>query len=289
MADHPTWTRKALAVLAGATFLAACGGSGQGERDRLPASDHVHALRALQDGSLLLGLHGGLWRSADGTTWESAGLESQDAMAIGAHDPGALIFVAGHNVLARSRDGGRTFQPLRPGDLPGLDIHAFAQAPSDPDLVYAFVVGFGLFRSGDAGESWDLRSEVGRVPPDLLALAVGPRDPDLVVGAGPENGMVRSTDGGGSFARTLEVGAWSLSSDPTDPDRLLVLSARGIEESRDGGATWTTLLHRGQELPGDWAAIAVGPDGVLWVVTEAPRTLQRSDDGGEIWQEVART
>ncbi|MDP8959943.1 MAG: hypothetical protein M3N51_12345, partial [Actinomycetota bacterium] len=212
--------RTVAVLLAGMTLLSACG-SQEPMAGRLPASDHVHALRALEDGSLLLGLHGALWQSADGASWETAGLEGQDAMAIGAHDPATPIFVAGHNVLARSRDGGRTFQPLRPPDLPGLDIHAFAQAPSDPELVYAFVVGFGLFRSGDAGESWELRSEVGRVPPDLLALAVGPRDLEVVVGAGPENGVVRSTDGGGSFSGTLEVGAWSLSSDPTDPDHLV--------------------------------------------------------------------
>jgi photosystem II stability/assembly factor-like uncharacterized protein len=284
-----SWVPRTLVLwLLVALGAPACGtGADTPEAGRLPSSDHVHALRALEDGSLLLGLHGALWRSADGSTWESAGLAGQDAMAIGAHDPAAPIFVAGHNVLARSRDGGRTFQPLRPGDLPGLDIHAFAQAPSEPNLVYAFVVGFGLFRSGDAGESWELRSEVGRVPPDLLALAVDPRDPEAVVGAGSENGVVRSTDGGGSFARTLEVGAWSLSSDPTDPDRLVALSGRGIEESRDAGVSRTTLLPGGQELPGQWAAIAVGPDRVLWVVTEQPRTLQRSDDGGQTWLEVA--
>ncbi|MFN2557964.1 MAG: hypothetical protein ABR592_14065, partial [Nitriliruptorales bacterium] len=54
------------------------------EAGRLPASDHVHALRAAGD-VLLLGLHGSLWQSDDaGRTWRQVGLKGQDAMSIGA-------------------------------------------------------------------------------------------------------------------------------------------------------------------------------------------------------------
>lgn len=283
------WARSAVVVgLVAALGTGACTGRAETpEAGRLPSSDHVHALRVLEDGTLLLGLHGALYRSPDGERWEPAGLRGQDAMGIGAHDPEAPIFVAGHNVLARSPDGGETFEDLRPPDLPGLDIHAFAQAPSDPDVVYAFVVGFGLFASQDAGESWERRSELGRVPPDLLALVVGEDDATLVA-AGPESGVLHSEDGGRSFERVLEAGAWSLATHPSEPNRLLGITARGLEESRDGGRSWSVLVPRGEALPGEWMAVAVGPDGSIWVVTEEPRTLNRSRDDGRAWEEVAR-
>ncbi|MDP8959347.1 MAG: hypothetical protein M3N51_09170 [Actinomycetota bacterium] len=283
------WARRALALGLVAVLGTACSGRAETpEAGRLPSSDHVHALRVLEDGTLLLGLHGALYRSSDGERWEPAGLEGRDAMAIGAHDPDGPIFVAGHEVLARSRDGGATFEDLRPSDLPGLDIHAFAQAPSAPERIYAFVVGFGLFASEDAGETWALRAELGSVPPDLLALVVVGQGTELLMAAGPESGVLRSEDGGRTFARMLNAGALSLANDPSDPDRLLGITARGLEESRDGGRSWSVLLPRGEALPGQWISVAVGPDGSAWVVTEEPRTLQRTRDGGRSWEEVAR-
>lgn len=136
-----------------ASTAAACGG---GVQTGMPSDDHLHSLAVTADGGLLLGLHGGLFRSGDGTTWDLVGLEGQDAMVIAS--AATPLFVAGHDVLARSDDGGETFQQLRPPDLPGLDIHAFAQAPADGRTLYALVVGFGLFASADAGETWEQRA-----------------------------------------------------------------------------------------------------------------------------------
>ncbi len=44
-----------------------------------------------------------------------------------------------------------------PNDLPGLDLHAFAVDPADPDHAWTFAVGFGLYETTDAGRRWALR------------------------------------------------------------------------------------------------------------------------------------
>lgn len=272
--------------------LSACGAGADGggrPAESLPASDHVHALRADTDGTLLLGLHGALWRSDDGgTNWDEAGLEGQDAMAIGsAPDAGGPLLVGGHGILARSPDGSERFESLRPAELGSLDIHALAQAPSDPRVAYAFVVDHGIFATTDGGDTWELRSPPGDAfGADVTGMAVDPQDPETVLVCGGRTGIIRSADGARTFEAVHDTGAFALAYVPGQR-RLAAITQRGIETSGDGGRTWTVASGPGA-MPGLLAAIAADGDGTLWVVTEEPRTLQRSDDGGATWTEVAR-
>lgn len=252
----------------------------------LPESDHVHALRATDDGALLLGLHGALWRSEDGMEWEQLGLEGQDAMALGVAKEGEPLLIGGHDVLVRSVDGGETFDDLSPADLPSLDIHALAQAPSDPLLVYAYVVGVGLFRSEDAGDSWELAAPVDdALPGDLAAMAVDPRDPDVVLVGSGSQGVFRSEDGGRTFARTTEWGSVGLGF--SDDGTVVAATYRGVDVSADGGQSWENVAPA-EDFDGQPFAVAIGNDGVVWVMTEKPRVLLRSGDGGATFDEVAR-
>lgn len=271
----------ALALL----LLSSCAGAVAG--GRLPASDHVHALRASGD-VLVLGLHGSLWRSDDaGRTWEQLGMKGQDAMAIGAppDSPGPLL-VAGHGVLARRRQGGRTFESLSPPELGSLDIHALAQAPSDPFIVYAFNVKDGIFASSDGGDTWELRAPTGRqFGADITGLAVDPKDPQVVLTSGVRSGILRSSDGARSFTKVSGMeGTIALAYPPGQ--RVVALVARGIAVSHDGGQSWRAGPSLG-EIPGEPVAMAAS-EASIWIVTEDPRTLQRSDDEGRTWQEVAR-
>lgn len=273
--------------------LTACGRDGTPETPEagsLPASDHVHALRAADDGTLLLGLHGALWRSTDaGDTWQRAGLEGQDAMAIGA-GPGrdGPVLVGGHGVLARADDSIDSFTTLEPPELGGLDIHALAQAPSEPTTAYAFEVAQGLFRTDDGGDSWELVAPVGRdFGSGVTALSIHPADPDTLLLGGGGTGLLRSTDSGAAFEQVIDVGTFTVAWFGDDADRVVAVTERGIETSDDAGISWEIATEHGT-LPGQPAAIDADGRGNIWVVTEDPRTLQRSSDGGRTWQEIAR-
>lgn len=272
-----TWIIVAVVM---ASTAAACG---SGDTAGLPSGDHLHSLGVTDEGGLLLGLHGGLYRSDNGTAWELVGLEGQDAMVIAsAQQP---MFVAGHEVFARSEDGGSTFTELRPTDLPGLDIHAFAQAVVNGRVIYAFVVGHGLFASDDAGDTWELRTELGVIPPDTFGLAVVGSNADMLMVVGPESGVLHSEDGGRSFIQVLEVPAWAVAVDPTELGVVWALTSAGLARSDDAGFTWQSTPGL-EELAGQPMALAVG-SGVLWVATEDPRGLYSSTDGGATWQLVA--
>lgn len=283
--------RRVASVLVVVLALVATACSDEGGIDgrapgSLPASDHVHALRATDDGSLLLGLHGALWRSPDGTSWELLGLEGLDAMALGVAREGTPLLVGGHDVLARSTDGGATFEMLTPDDLPALDVHALAQAPSDPSSVYAFVVGHGIYRSTDAGDSWALATEVvGSLPGDLAAMAVDPTDPEVVLVGSGGHGVFRSTDGAATFERVHDVGTIGLAfaADGT----VLAATSRGVDVSHDRGQRWERAAAI-EEVDGRPIGVAIGQGHTWWLITDQPRVLYRRVDAGEGFEEVAR-
>ena len=275
--------RRIVAAVALILGTVACGGPSAPPAGSLPASDHVHALRTAGDGSLLLGLHGALWRRDDGEAWEPLGLEGQDAMALGVAEHGQPLLVGGHDVLARSTDGGTTFEMLSP-QLPSRDVHALAQAPSDPKVVYAYIVGAGVYRSVDAGDTWTAEAAVGKqLPGDLAAMAVDPTDPDIVLAGSGGNGVFRSSDGGTSFVRTTDWGSFGLAfaADGT----VLAATRQGVDVSEDGGITWDTAAPA-DVFDGQPLAVAIATDGTWWVVTETPRVLYRNSGSG--FHEVAR-
>lgn len=276
--------RSILLVVVAVGAVACGGGTSEPVSGSLPGSDHLHALRATDDGGLLLGLHGSLWRSDDGTDWEQLGLEGHDAMALGVAVEGAPLLVGGHDVLARSTDGGESFEMLSPGDLPSLDIHALGQAPGDPSVVYAYVVGAGIYRSSDAGDTWSAAAPVGeQLPGDLAALTVDPNDPETVLVGSGGHGVFRSTDGAATFARASDWGTLGLAfgADGT----VLAATARGVDVSDDGGQNWDNLAPT-DAFDSQPRAVALGPDQTRWVMTEDPRVLYRSESGD--FEEVAR-
>ena len=181
--------------------------------------------------------------------------------------------------LWKTSDGGVTWAPIFDGEAVS-SIGALTVAPSDPNVVWVgtgepFIrsnisVGWGVFRSTDAGRNW---SKMGLENTGRIArIVVHPTNPDIVYVAslghayGPqqERGIYRSTDGGKTWERVLFVndstGASELIMDPNNP-RILFAgmwqvqvntwgrvsggAGSGIWTSRDGGTTWKKLAGHG--------------------------------------------
>jgi photosystem II stability/assembly factor-like uncharacterized protein len=102
---------------------------------------------------------------------------------------------------------------------PSQSIGAIAVAPSNANIVYVasgeglhrpdLSVGNGIYKSTDAGKTWE---HLGlRDGEQIPALAVDPRDPNKLFAAvlghpyGPneERGIYRSTDGGATWTKVL--------------------------------------------------------------------------------------
>jgi len=230
--------------------------------------------------TVYFGHHGGLLVSRNGgRDWQPTSLENADAMALAAPpaDP-QLMYAAGHNIFYKSGDGGRTWGQV-PNNLPGLDIHGFAADPERPELVYAHVVGFGLFRSEDGGETWELRSASLRA----LNLAVG-ETPEKLYATAAQSGLLQSADGGrtwSSFPSPPGEGAVALDFD-LSTGRLYATTfgqGAGLYRWSEEQKSWQSL-----GLEATLLALAVSPDDPnrLIAVDDEGR-VYASRDGGETW------
>ena len=242
---------------------------------RLGTAD-VHALTfdPSDPDRLLFGHHDGLLATTDGgRSWQPTALSGSDAMNVARLGDGRLQ-IAGHDVYLESTDGGATWAPV-PNDLPGLDLHAFAVDPDNPDRAWAFAVAHGLFRTENAGRNWEQLD-----PNNWGALTAYRRDDATVLAAiGPE-GLVRSRDGGTTWEPMAYPGA-PLSAMAAAPDGsvLYAATAAGIRMSTDEGATWSDTGFAIQAL-----AIAVSRSNPEIVAAVDQQTrFYRSSDGGMTW------
>jgi len=158
--------------------------------------------------------------------------------------------------LYKSTDGGTTWRPITKG-LPGADDGlariGIAIAPSNPKRMYltaeAKKKGAGVYRSDDAGESWQsVNSDhrIGGRGPGAMGIAVAPGNPDTIYVANTTTW--KSTDGGRTFMGWKGAPGgddyqriWISSENP----RIIALSSdQGAVISVNGGETWGSWYNQ---------------------------------------------
>lgn len=181
-------------------------------------------------------VYASLWASRQGP-WENGAWQG----------PGSGLF--------KSTDGGTTWRQLTKG-LPtieqGLGRIGIGVAPSDPNRIYATVdspqLG-GIYRSDDAGESWQRVDSERRVwgrGSDFAEVKADPKNRDIVYSA--NTSTYRSTDGGQTF--TAFKGApggddyHTVWINPDNPQIILLAGDQGAVVSVNGGQTWSSWYNQ---------------------------------------------
>ena len=229
---------------------------------------------------ILFGAHSGLQESLDGGfTWRSGTLVNADAMsmAVCPEEP-ATLYVAGHDVFLVSRDGGETWQPVR-HDLPGTDLHAFAQDPLDPQRLYALVVGAGILTSADGGSRW---MPLPTQPPGVGGHGALATD-GAILYAVTQEGLFQSTDRGTTWETTATQPTpmvLTLAVPASAPEPLYAGTISGVVKSTEAGAKWADLGPTDTAILG----LAIAPsDPNRIVIVDETGAVYRSDDGGATW------
>ena len=225
-------------------------------------------------------------------------------------DPTHIIGGSQYNGLARSTDGGVTWQGATNGlgDVGGGNapfITKIAESADAPDLLFA-VGAQGVWRSTDFGGSWSL---IPLSAPDwalnsFVDVKISRANPDVVwAGAYMDdtNGRIhRSTDGGLTFSPVPNYGLVTMglisgmATHPTDDQTAYMLFSFAerpkILRTTDGGTNWSDIsgFGSGSVSTNGFPDVAVydllvRPDdpSILWAGTEIG--LVESTDGGTTW------
>ena len=192
-----------------------------------------------------------------------------------ADQPGVVYAGVEPSALFRSADGGRSFEfvrglwdhPHRPQWTPGFGgqaVHTVIPRAGDPDRLLVAMSTGGVYRSADAGASWEASNK-------------GIRAYFLPENEYPEFGQC----------------VHKVAGNPARPDQLFAQNHHGVYRSADAGESWTSIADG---LPSDFGfAMVVHPhrpdvvynfplhaDGRRFPPEERCR-VYRSEDAGGSW------
>lgn len=261
----------------------------------------------------------GIYRSDDGGEhWRHLGLsDSWHIGEIAVHPTNpeiVVVSVLGHlwsknsnRGIYRTDDGGETWKHvLFVNERTGANDIVWAK--SDPNVLYASMwenypsvngVGSGVYRSLDAGETWD-RCE-GGLPQGKsigrIGVAVSQTDANKVYALIDHRGRIKegaaqvfkSSDGGVTWARTHKdelmmfsrIG-WYFADvyvNPQDDEEIFCLGVR-VAHSKDGGKTFDLLSGEVRHLTPSSASGLHLDHCELWINPLNPEHLVLGNDGG---------
>ncbi|MFN0180357.1 MAG: VPS10 domain-containing protein [Gemmatimonadales bacterium] len=221
----------------------------------------------------------GVYRSTDaGRTWKKVGLDetrhisrivvhpkNPDVVLVAAQ--GALYGPSPERGIYKSTDGGGTWKRVLFVDEK-TGASELSMDATNPRILYAAMwehgrlpwqiksggPGSGLYKSTDAGETWEKMTKGLPDKMGKMAIAVSRSNPDKVYALIESDsytdarGLYVSTDRGASWSQVtseprLLQRAWyyiELFVDPNDENRIYVLSAPALR-SNDGGKTWENV------------------------------------------------
>jgi photosystem II stability/assembly factor-like uncharacterized protein len=258
---------------------------------------HVHGLGIDPSDSniLYIATHGDFYKSVNGGTPIKVDKQRADYMAFNApQTSGVPLYASGHpstggnTGLIKSMDGGQTWQVVATILEPPVDFHAMALGKSDPNIIIGYdSAGRGLFKTIDAGKTWDNLDGPGDY---VAALAMSPSDPKIVF-AGTDKGLFQSNNGGASWTQLNQYKGLAVLALAFGSDGNLYASTEefGLAISPDLGKTWESINRPPDNLT--TTSIAVDSQNKMIYVAgfASPQGYQevyRSASDGKDWQLV---
>ena len=193
--------------------------------------------------------------------------------------------------------------------------------PDEPHTFYLGASG-GLYKTTNAGETWNVISDDDFEVSTIGAIAVAPSDTNVVyVGTGQKTirnnvsigkGMYRSTDAGRNWTHIGLRDAGQIGRirvHPDNPDLVYVAvignpfgrnETRGVFRSRNGGNTWEKILYFDDDTGSSELELDLSNPRNLyataWTVERKPWTIisggdddgiYKSSDGGNTWRRLS--
>jgi photosystem II stability/assembly factor-like uncharacterized protein len=178
-------------------------------------------------------------------------------------NPDRITLASAGGGLWGSMDQGATWRPLT-DDQPTLSMGALAAAPNSPNIVYAGTgegnnwspQGMGLLRSSDGGLTWKHVPSSTLTGRAIFALAIDPGNP-LHLLVATTAGLFETMDGGENCTMRLGATCWDVSIHPLKSNQVFAATENGLQQSSDGGSTWSAVALAGANANTRYARMAV--------------------------------
>jgi photosystem II stability/assembly factor-like uncharacterized protein len=196
-----------------------------------------------------------------------------------------------------SEDGGKIWTPknkgfttAEEGTVSGIQIRCITIDPSKPDTIYAGLAAFGVFKTADAGTTWESISDALE-DTFTKTLVIHPAKTDTVY---------LGTDGGGVYRYNAAKNEWTetiqglkntyiktLVLDPKDPKIIYAATDGGVAKTIDGSDNWTVFTSTNGITSRYVLCLAIDQKDpkVLYAGTDGGG-LFKTIDGGEKWEPI---
>jgi len=248
---------------------------------------HFHTLSVMPgERRIFAGTHLGLFVSDDrGLTWHLAAprFSGVDVHALARNPHTGELYAATHGQgMVASPDGGVRWEDRSSG-LAGRDVHALALDPRDPDVMYIWSVGDGLFVRRGATGQWQRLTGPDTLA-DVESLAVHPVRRATRLYAGTARGVWISEDDGRQWSVPrdgLRRRTAGIAMVPRRPDCVFAATFDGVFVGEADATNWKPL----EPSPSWWGPIVgfavaeTRPDAIFAVAHEGPVLTRLLDRG----------
>jgi photosystem II stability/assembly factor-like uncharacterized protein len=239
----------------------------------------------------------GVRKSTDFSSWQDVTPVSNPAIS-------SIKFITANTVLMaenwgngyKSEDGGLNWQPFGGEWFATTVCCDFAIHPNDAQIIYAGDTMYGVQKSTDGGQTWEIKNQ-GFTAMYASEIDASPSFPQRVYAVLGWNGIFRSNDGASSWTFLPIQNSWNVRGvreDPFDPQRIYVAADPAFYISENGGLDWTAVPW-GNGMPYAMEPDPYQPGRLLAgfrfgdnVYTHQGK-LFASDDYGLIWQPITVT
>lgn len=199
------------------------------------------------------------------------------------------------NLSAAQLSSAGQWEPLGPSDWNSVSynpgngrVNVIVRAPDDPNTLFVGVPSGGLWKSNDAGTTWNPLTDHLPVL-GVSGIAINPLDPDqmfIATGDGDGSdtysiGVLKSSDGGLTWNNTglswneqLGRSTRKIMFHPTDTSTLFLASSIGLYKTTDGGVNWNIVQS------GSFRDIEFHPTDPS-IVYACTNRYYKSTDGGD--------
>jgi photosystem II stability/assembly factor-like uncharacterized protein len=227
-------------------------------------------------------------------------------VAVDPRDPERVYVGTSDGGVHGSDDGGATWHQDEQG-LPDRHVMSVAVSPSHRvggvAVVYAGTEPSNLYRSEDAGHSWQVLPALRELPSEptwsfpprpethhVRTIALHQTDPDWLAVGIELGGVMRSRDAGASWLDhnpEAPRDAHELLTHPLAPERLYEVAGGGVARSEDLGESWRRL-DDGLDRHYAWAQALDPADPDLWYVAVS-RSPFAAHGGGDAQAHLFRS